>query len=567
MKSIFLVAITFFTFSSIKTFAAEVASQAVSAATVASAATTAKTPVLFSVVGNELRVQPPLITYYLNKKDKNQHLKVGNLIFDHESITAKIEKDTLIIKWDTKLVTSGTITMVNTEGQTLWTEQTTAEGNNSFSNFTEKNVANLKNKIHFCLQSHPGNEYVSICSQWYKSKVNGTDVSLNAVTKASTKARITFQNKPQPSYGSLDVPTGTPAHFLATLNTEATYIFVSEPVAPEIKDMISSEKPGYLTLKVGDSSVEISRQYPELNIPGKTGGVFTYPLIIKDPPEQKDRHFITEHTLLESYLEYDQITATDNTNTIKYIKAHLPEKYTINKVTLDVPGKELTHKAYLDVYRGAPREVSIRLTEVLSGGKTLLFGEGHGSWWFNDVFGSQNYYFSKLRWGLTAKYFTGFSKLPASDNTTTQDVDFKSLQVDLRYRITPGLWLKTPTLGAITAYEKVDIGSTSAAKLGIGAFGTYPMPKFLDNVMNKASFLNHPKWLNIEYIKYVAATSNDISLGNDYTLNFHGKMLYTPRYIFEAGFGLKNYYFTKKSDLTGASLAMLYATIGVGINF
>ena len=56
-------------------------------------------------------------------------------------------------------------------------------------------------------------------------------------------------------------------------------------------------------------------------------------------------------------------------------------------------------------------------------------------------------------------------------------------------------------------------------------------------------------------------------LGDDYALNFHGKVLWTPRFYGEAGFGIKKYYFLQKQTQQGASLNTFYGTLGIGLNF
>lgn len=527
-----------------------------------------KTPLHFAVVGNELQMKTPTIKYKLDKSSKDNSLTVGNLVFDNNSISANLENKALTLKWNTQFASSGTVTMSNPQGETLWTDKANSEGQINVAGFSESQASHLagKNKLKFCVRADVEGGYSSLCSQWYQVAVKDAEISLTALTKKSSSARITFQNKPQSAKGSVEVPYGTTANFLATLNTDATYIFVSEPVEPEIKDMIVSEKSDTLSILVGDLQTEVSRKSPEIHVSGKSGGVFTYPLTIKDPPGPDDRHFATEKTVPETYLAHDKVSVVDINNNVKTIEFDLPEKNTYNKVSLDIPGKELTHKTYIEVYRGAAREADFRLTG-LSGDDTVLLAEGNFMWWFNDMFGSQNYRFSKLRWGASLKYFTSLSDLKVTDGSTTQEVDLKSMQLDVRYRFTPGLWLKTATWGLIGSYESIDIGDASAPNLGLGGFWVRPMPMFIDKYLNKISYLNNPKWINIEYTQYITSLDSGVDLGSSYSLNVHGKIQFAKKYIGEAGFGAKKYYFTENSTSTGASLSMLYATIGLGITF
>ncbi|MNT26545.1 hypothetical protein D3C72_1621240 [compost metagenome] len=179
----------------------------------------------------------------------------------------------------------------------------------------------------------------------------------------------------------------------------------------------------------------------------------------------------------------------------------------------------------------------------------------------------QNYWLSKQRWGVSAKYFTGLTDLPAeSEDGTTSDVELSSLQVDLRYRFTPGLWERDETVGAILGYEDLNVGGSKVPKLGAGLFWARSMPKSLDRLLNKISFLNHPKFVDMEFVKYFSSLDSDIELGADFFVNFHGKVLWTSQFFGEAGFGVKSYAYTQ-ADNSGAELAAFYATLGLGYNF
>lgn len=528
---------------------------------------TTKKPLPFAVTGNELQLQTPQINFKLDKKSKNNSLTLGNIVFDNESLTATSENSMLTIAWNPQLIASGTFAMTNAAGQSLITGQA-SQTPFTYNDFTLEKIPQLKNKskIRFTLRSDIGSGYSMLQSQWYEVDITNNVISLKPLTKKSTNARITLQNKPQPSTGSAQIDYESSANFLATLNTDATYIFVSEPVAPTVEDMIVAPTGDKFTLVVSGTPIEVSSAKTEFYLSGKSGGVFTYPFIVKDPPTENDRHYTTEKTVLETYLPKDKMSIIDGQGNSKHVEFDLPQKNAYNKVSIDIPGKELTHKSYLEIYRGSQREANLRLTG-LKGDETVFIAEGAFTWWFNDIGNSQNYHLSKLRWGTTVKFFNSINKLPASTNSGGEDVALKSLQLDLRYRLTPGVWSKTPTWGLIGSYENITIGEVTAPNLGLGVFWTNPMPGLVDKHLNRLSFLNHPKWINIEFINYLASMDSDIDLGSNYSLNVQGKMLFRERYVGEAGFGAKKYYYTEKSTLEGASLTMLFATLGLGITF
>ncbi|MBO9668794.1 MAG: hypothetical protein J7501_18495, partial [Bdellovibrio sp.] len=202
-----------------------------------------------------------------------------------------------------------------------------------------------------------------------------------------------------------------------------------------------------------------------------------------------------------------------------------------------------------------------------SQGGTALLGEGHIQYWFNDLFGWQNNYLSKQRWGMSAKYFTSLGDIPADDGAGgTEDVPLQSTEVDLRYRFNQGLWGRDETVGAILAYEALTIGEQKANKIGAGLFWARSMPRGIDKFLNHVSFLNHPKYVDMEFIQFFSSTDSGTTMGSDFLVNFHGKVMWTNNFFGEAGFGLKNYNFTN-SDETGAKLTTFYGTLGLGLDF
>ena len=168
---------------------------------------------------------------------------------------------------------------------------------------------------------------------------------------------------------------------------------------------------------------------------------------------------------------------------------------------------------------------------------------------------------------MSLKYFTTFQKLPANNGVGgTEDVNMNSTQVDVRYRLQQGLWGRDETVGLLGSYEALAIGDQKANKLGAGIFWARSMPKVFDDLMNKISWFNHPKYVDMEYIQFFGSTDSGTSVGSDFIVNFHGKIMYAKNFFAEAGFGLKNYNFTKPDD-TQVKLSTLYGTLGIGLEF
>lgn len=562
-------------------------------------------PLFFSVMDQELKIKNPVVEFDM-KSSKGKQLNIGGLIFDGSSLAAKVENNTLNLTWNHALVPGGEVSVISQQGKELWKKAVRGTGSWSQSGIDGSNGPQWKSgeRFRFCLRAEAGKGYSSICSQWYGVEIKEGQVQIG-VTKSEASPRVIFQNEEGKLAGSEEVAIGTPVQFLATLESDATYEFVSEPLAPVIRDMIESEKnagevtlrgdlPQPLTLQsevitgedygtvtkilgfestIGARSdlwkADVSQKDSRLVLPGKSGGVFVYGLEITDPPKQKDRRFISDRALKGTYLAKDQMPVRDTEDQVTVWNFETPQKFAMNTATLEVAGEKSPHKSYLEIYRGGSGEASLRLTGVVTTESDfVILGEGHVSWWFNDLFGWQNYWLSKQRWGVSAKYFTSLTNLPAeTTGNSTEEVKLAVMDADLRYRFTPGLWEKDETLGAILAYESMTLGDVSVPKIGAGLFWARSMPRVIDYWFSKLPFMNYPKWVDMEFIKYFSSTDSNVTLGDDYVLNFHGKVLWTPRFFGEAGFGLKNYFYELKSDGSGAKLTTFYGTVGLGVNF
>ncbi|MFS4460302.1 hypothetical protein [Bdellovibrio sp. HCB2-146] len=564
-----------------------------------------QTPLFFAVMDKELKIKNPQVDYDL-QKSKGQSLNLGGLVFDADSLTVRLENNSLKFNWNAELVPGGDITVINQQGKELWKHKAEGQGTWAFDDLKSPKAPQWKDgeKFRFCLRSEVERGFSSLCTSWYAIEIKDTGTVLGP-TKSEATARVILQNEERKLKGVVDVAAGAPVQFLATLTNNATYEFVSEPVVPVIKDMIESAKKekhvtltgelprpykleasvipgnvdGKITKVLGfEKTIGVARDLwqadlalaePRLILPGKSGGVFSYALEIKNPPRQKDRRYISDKALTGTYLAKDQMPVKDAEDNLQKWEFETPQKFSLNTVYLDVQAENETHRSYLEVYRGGAGEASLRLTGVVtSNSDFVMIGEAHVSYWFNDLFGWQNYYLSKQRWGMSARYLTSLSQLSAEDqNGASSDVDLKVAEADIRYRLTPGLWEKDETVGLIMAYEALTLGDSNVPKLGVGLFWARSMPRALDSLFNKLPFMNYPKWVDMEFIKYVSSTDSDMKIGDDYVLNFHGKVMWTPKFFGEAGFGLKSYFFESKTDGSGAKLSTFYGTLGLGWNF
>ncbi|MCM2350194.1 MAG: hypothetical protein NDI69_09235 [Bacteriovoracaceae bacterium] len=556
-----------------------------------------KYPVYFDTQDKELKISSPRLIWNL-ESSRGESLDLGNgIIYENDSLRANIENNELHIHWNALLIPYGELTIINELGKEIWTKSIPSGGHWLLTNIKGQDAPPWKNgeKFHFCLRTQNEQHYTRLCSQHYAVLIDDSGTHL-ARAKSESQARIIFQNEEKKLKGSEEVSIESPVQFLATLNTNATYEFVSAPIEPLIKDMVQTnegqvaligslpaplapevavlpgENYGKLTRALGFEKTiaekedlwqhTLSAKDPLISFPGKSGGVFHYQLTIKDPPTEKDRLFIFQKNL-GTYSRYDQTAFIDHEKNEKSWPFETPNKFALNKVTME------SHRSYLEVYRGNAGEASLRLTGVdTTNGSFALLGEGHISWWFNDLFGWQNNYLSKQRWGVSAKLFSSLMDFPVSTTgDNKEDISLSVMQMDLRYRIKQGLSERDETVGLIAAYETVTMGSDTVPKLGAGLFWARSMPRSIDYWLNKISFLNYPKWIDMEFISYLSSPDSDVTLSNDLVLNFRGKIFWTPRFFGEAGFGVKNYHYERTSNDSGAELTTIYGTLGLGVNF
>ncbi|MDG0818061.1 hypothetical protein [Bdellovibrio svalbardensis] len=557
-------------------------------------------PIFFQTLENELKIKKFGLSYNLDSS-KGQKLVLGSQTIDGDSFTARLENNELNLKWNKVLIAGGEISIINKFGEELWKIKTSENGSLQFKDWNDSKAPRWKDheRFRFCLRSEKDQGHVSLCSQWYGIETADASRKLLLVPTTVTP-QVIIQSEQKKGHGFEDVEIGKPVHFFARLANDATYEFVSTPAPLEVKDMIATEKPGSVMLTGGGLKplaesaqelpqieygkttrllgfertiaepprlwqVELSGKEPTLDMPGVQGGLFTHALEIQNPPQPQDRIYVSSRALIDTYSDKDEVTYANSLGELKKWEFPAERKFSNNTVTLDIPADKIPHKAYLEPYRGAPREASLRLTEVLTTeGSYALLGEGHFAWWFNDVLGSQNYYLSKQRWGLTTRYFASMTDLPTN---TAGKVRLQSLEADLRYRFSPGLWGRDETVGAFAAYDNLTIGELTAPMMGAGLFWARSMPRSIDSWLNGISFLNHPKWFSLDLVNYFSSLDSQYSLGQNYALNANIKMMSSPGFFWEGGLGVKKNSFDRSSDGASVTLTTFFISIGVGLDF
>ncbi|MDG0816138.1 hypothetical protein [Bdellovibrio svalbardensis] len=477
--------------------------------------------------------------------------------------------------------------------------------------------ANANESFRFCLSFEEGRNQSKLCSQRYAVKNTDKGLVMSKVRADKATARILVNNEDAPLKQTSPVATDVPVGFYSELSTGESYEFVSIPNKLQLMDIAdtSSDKTlrivGYDTRPLGRSIILNPDQYtkltkllgfeatigdprkfwaaavptsdPRIYLPGQGGGVFQQRFELSEIPRRQSRVYLSKRTPSGTYVDgielegrkqaTSEVSSTQNSIELDqkdpghfYWKFQAKERGQINRSYLNVNFEGKTYKSYYEIYKGFPRELSARLSAVSASGTLIFLGELAYNQWFEDILGWSNYYVSRQRWGFAAKYFQSFNQLTV-DKTTGKTAPLSVLNVDLKYRFTPGLWNRDETVGALASYQNVNFDQLKAPMIGVGGFWARSMPKVIDDIFNVVELMRYPKWVDMEFIYYVKSMDSNVTLNSSMSLNFHGKVLWTDSLFGEAGFGYKRYAFTDTALNQKAELNTFYGTVGLGLNF
>lgn len=479
---------------------------------------------------------------------------------------------------------------------------------------TANPLAGVKEPYRFCLTRTDELGYSRICTPLYETRRKDSAFALTLAPASAAPARVIAFNLEAPLKNAVPVGFDQPVQFFAELNSGVTYEFVSLPKKMNFIEVTADKngkeaalvawgaKPlqavkelnpkddGYLTQllglqeTIGDFRVfwttKVSLSKPVLYVPGTGGGPFRQRINILRLPREGVRPFAREKTIEGTYVDgakiygYKskevQIGSTQKSTEVSkngnefiwYFEAK--KRGEVNKSYLDVKDGEDQFKVYHEMYKGYPREISTRLSGIISSeGKVVIMGEFSFQNWFEDLFGWTNYYLARQRWGLSIKYFQSLSNFALGTNSAIM----KIVTADAKFRLEPGLWNRDESWGGMLSYQKLNYSVFDATLVGGGIFWARSMPRVFDDLFNFFWFMRYPKWVDAEFIYYAAGDSKNVVRAGNYALNFHGKIMWTNSLFGEAGFGLKQYNFDDKTSRLNMRFASIYGTAGIGLNF
>lgn len=492
--------------------------------------------------------------------------------------------------------------------------------------FVEIPIAQIKEPFRFCVRKEDGKGQVALCSRQYKFIRKFGVYSLSPVQK-SVRPRVLVNDKEVTLKGTaIFLDYETPIKFAALLQNGTYYEFISKPKEIKVVDLIyDSEKDDVNIIGYGDQPMgqvdesfyadsvhwgflnfmptigdlrkfwraSASPKAPYVYLRGDGGAPFRQAFNFESLPTTKARIELSDESPKTTYKSVTRVRgsvnpeislSSDGTDVNRISPTEFswdflaPKQGEQNIGLLNVKEGEQIWKAQYEIYRGFPAEFGVRLNATASLELDLvLLGEVAGQYWFEDVLGWENYTFSKLRWGLAAKYFSDVA-VAETDGPTQGIVSISAATVDLKYRFTPGIWGRDPSVGALLSYSNFSYGFRQSGTdfvstntiAGGGLFWARSMPRFFDDIFNILPFFRYPKWVDMEMIWYPVSLEAEKSVDLNVAFNFHGKVQWTPRLYGEAGFGIKTFGYNDPTIGTlgkRIALGLVYGSFGVGLNF
>ncbi|MFZ4404800.1 MAG: hypothetical protein ACOYOK_11920 [Pseudobdellovibrionaceae bacterium] len=544
-----------------------------------------------------MQLKPLQLQY--NLSNKNQ-LQLGPFELSEKTFRVSLEsKDSdyiLHIQWPQSFIEPQRFWIQSSVGKELWTQKRSVKDTaaSDFSLSTDDLKIMSGQFLQLCLHSEKEKQFATLCTGPFAVVLKNQKISLKPLS-AFTDAQILVQKASQPFVGSIEF--GKEILFWSRLQSGIIYTFYTEPknikplnallddqdhlwltgrnefpLSPAPQTHLLNPDSFWLealrfqrTIAGPENLWSISLEQNEVGywVQGQQGGIFFQSIERKHIPKISDWPRLGKRALKSSYREKIPVRLENG----YALPSTIGEKGSEHFANFKLASSPWTFS--VPVYRGYSNEASLRLTAAVSStGSAVLLSEGHISMWFERVLNWTNYYWSEQRWGISAKYFSNINSLPAQTSaTTTENIALKSINVDLKYRFEPGLWTRDETIGAILSIEDYTFGPYHFTKVGPGVFWARSMPKIFDEWLNKFSFFQKPKWVDAEFVYFTQSLSSEYILRPNYTLNFHGKILWTPRFYGEAGFSLRNNAFYSKAKNLDIAFAAFFGTVGVGIQF
>lgn len=486
-------------------------------------------------------------------------------------------------------------------------------------------------QVRFCLSDRsPGAEYGRICTGYLEFRENEKkQLQFFRVRSMSTTPQVIVSKQVQKLEGEFALPEKAPLQFFAQLGSGISVDFllttpkfrwvdvvesnsgrtrrfsIQGAVPTRYQRQIESFEKNILERWIGPwwersisfeeptYQVDLPSDMNQLSILAEHGGVITLPLTIGTVPTERIRPRLNRGTPTGTYISQPPLEGKKAKNTeLKDPSVRMkkngedfvwnfsaPKRGEIHRSYINVQKGEDQFRAYYDMYRGTPREISLRFSALTgTDGASVLLGEAAFQYWFEDFLGMTNYWLGRHRWGLSAKSFRSLSNL----NLGLIRAPIQHTSLLLKYRFTPGLWVRDESFGLILGVVDLNWPPYVTRMSGAGLFWARSMPRALDTALNWIPIFRYPKWVDMDFL-YLSTqlTARDIviqqfgtssgGLGGNWEFNFRGKVLVSESFFYEAGMGIKRFDMLRNDVVedvqTRLSFLSGFATFGMGFNF
>jgi len=568
----------------------------------------------FGLEENGVQLQDPTLEYEFANDGS---FRIGNAVFDADLVDltlVKNKKYELQTSWQRKFVPNGKI-VLKAKDKVLESKKID-DGDiqkdkgrrlHVFYKFelSEKDLANYQkmNPVRMCLfKSYEKDMSAGFCSAKYNITGDAKSGYGLEVQKASiTEPRVLVAGKAANSKGSI---TPQKDNLKISINTQL-------PTGNMIHIETAPSDPGYYDVVSGDSEktaiisgtgqhplgskVAIARSFWRAPVPLNQGslyypGIGGFPLkqsigFSKKLPTEKLRpkvepplhrstttkhakaHFSLDNELKPSKIFSSEWKVLRHNHNYFDWDSMAKEKGRYNRshilVTLNDDRYPDEYSAYTNVYGGYPFELSGKISALSATSSNIFVGEFDGTAWIEQLFNWESRGLSVQRWGVSAKYL---KSLNSGTDIYGNPITLTCLNVDLKYRLTQGVWLHDPVFGASLGYQSVTYSSYLGTMAGVGAFVGMPMPLFLDNLINFFSWLRYPKWIESEFQYYFMPLSS-ITLGTNYNVFLRAKIFPKPNFFFEGAVGLKQFAYSDTAGSYTIGVGAFMSTIGLGLEF
>lgn len=535
--------------------------------------------------------------------------RTGSVLWQHE-ITEDNRKNWAgkLSQWKRGLEEKGVKTEKLSKSSVFFTQFGIVDAfSNGFKSFKES--------FRFCLTQSQGRSQSRLCSQRYVLRGGAKETQMTRI-KTVAQPRVVLQATAAPLKQTIPVSMETPTNFFAELAGGEIYEFIGIPNKLNLMDLSDTKDPKKLRIvawgtqptieftilnpdnyskitkaigfesTIGDMrkfwEASISADDPKIYLPGQGGGIFAQRFDLARVPQASARPYLDLNTPTGTYIDDVKIygkkplnvkvTSLENSIELNAKDSHYftwyfkaTDRGAMNRSYLSMEFQGKAYKAFYELHKGLPRELSLRLSGMIGDVGSIFMGEGAYNHWFEDLFGWTDFWLARQRWGISAKVFKSFTKLKVDDRGGTADITV--INADLKYRLVPGLWNRDETLGAMLDYQDITFSRIKASMIGAGAFWARSMPKVFDDIFNIVPMMRYPKWVDMEFIYYPLSLSSKVSLQTNFAMNFHGKVIWTKHLFGEAGFGIKRYAIIENEVQQRALLTTFYGTVGLGLSF